>query len=245
MRSFLLVLALLAATTAQAQRSARAKRIAPQRAAPFSLSVEGGTDFPLSLGARGTLELPGRFQLSSGLGYLPRFYVETVNDALVSYGAYDRNTADVIEAALQNSLVWRSHLGWRPFENAGFYLAGGYTLITLGGGLTSGQVFSIFTGQPVPGEEAGPQVIDAHSTLHQLSAELGWTWPLLEHLQLRAALGGFYTFEATSDLRFTDSPALTTLGAPFLNAGENKLNNTYTTYVHGPVLTVTLGYVFF
>ena len=65
----------------------------PHRESPVSLALGAGTDFPLSVHGAALLELPGRVQLSTSLGLLPRSYLEVLNDVLVETGTYDEDEA--------------------------------------------------------------------------------------------------------------------------------------------------------
>lgn len=246
MRGFIAGSILLFATVAGAQEVART--VPAQRAAPWSLALEAGTNFPLDVGARVAIEVPGRLVLSGSLGYMPRQYADAINGTLVSFGAYDERTAEIIEAALRNSMVARAQLGWRPFASAGFYFSAGYGVVALGGGLSSAQTLAIITGEPLPaddGSETDPGELTAESTLHQVVGEIGWAFALAERLQLRTSVGGFYTFDANTRLSFRDRPVATTLASPLLALGERWLDDTYRQHVHSPVVTATLGYVFF
>ena len=102
---------LLAGLLAGAEAAAEEK----QGGHGWDITVEANTDFPLSVGGRLGVESPWRLRLSTSLGYLPPAYVEVVNDTAVELRAYGRNEADLIENSLKNSLVWRTHVGWRPF----------------------------------------------------------------------------------------------------------------------------------
>ena len=75
----------------------------------FELS--GGTDFPLSLGAKSYVEIPYGINFSFGIGYLPKLYVETINDIVVSFDGYDENTAEYflhIFSKKQPDLNWEN-----------------------------------------------------------------------------------------------------------------------------------------
>lgn len=194
------------------------------------LGVGAGTDFPLSVGAHLRAELPGRLQLGVAAGLLPRPYLDTINEVLVSMGAYDQNTAELIAAALHNALVLRGQLGWRPFASSGFYFSGGYTLVTLGGSLTGSEIVSAATGVSPPGSERVE--VQATSSLHQAGVELGWRWPLGQRFRLEAAIGGFVTLAASTQMDSPDSPVFSRLATPLFAAGENYLNDRYTSYVH-------------
>jgi hypothetical protein len=218
----------------------------PRRASPVSLALGVGTDFPLSVHAAALLELPGRVQLSTSLGLLPRSYLEVLDDVLVRTGAYGEDDAQLVEDSLSSAVVWRTFLGWRPFAHRGFYFAGGYTLITLGGNVTSTRTLFRALGIDVP-EDLLNEVALArvHSTLHQGALELGWQWNLPARLKLKLGLGGFATLAASSSLEPEVSEPFATLAQPLLNAAEGELNGNYRDHVHGGYVSLSLYFTLF
>jgi len=230
---------------------APAKR-GPSRAGPYHLDLQVQTDFPVAIGGRISAEFPYRIQLSTGLGTLPGPYVDVINAVVVAAGGYDDATADVIRSALASSLVWRTHVGWRPLAKRGWYVEGGYGLVTLGGGITGQEVLVLLTEGTAP-SEGGPGGrtlldYDVRSTLHMVDVETGWRWLLWrDRIVLRAALGFAGTVGAKTTMqprdatRLTDSDALQALA----REGEAYLDDIYTSYVFTPVVSVGVGYRFF
>ncbi len=218
----------------------------PEAAPRWRLTASAGTHFPLDVGARLQAEAPFRLQLATGVGVMPGPYVDVLNGLLVELGAYSDTEAALIEAALNNALIWRTHVGWRPSPRSGFYVQAGYTLVALGGGLTAAEAISAVTGRPLPDADADRQVeVTVDATLHQLSVEVGWQWELGEHWMLQASLGGFGTLAASSQLRAPNASPLVQLALePLFAAGEDALNDTFTSYVHGGTVGLRLGYTF-
>ncbi len=218
----------------------------PSRGSPVSLALGAGTDFPLSVHAAALLELPGRLQLSTSLGLLPRSYLEVLNELLVETGAYGEDEALLVEDSLSSAVVWRTFLGWRPFVHRGFYFAGGYTLLTLGGNVTSTDTLFRALGLEVPDELAGEVALArVRSTLHQGAAELGWQWQLPARLKLRLGLGGFTTFAASSTLEPEVAEPLASLVEPLLGPAEVELDDTYREHVHGGYVSLALYFTLF
>lgn len=221
------------------------------RTGPWHLELRAQTDFPLAIGARIAAELPYRLQLSTAVGGLPGGYVDVINAVVVAANGYDDATAEVIRSALSSSLVWRTHVGWRPLRRRGFYFEAGYGLVTLGGGLTAEDVLVIATGSEPPPRRPGarePLEYDVRSTLHMLDAEIGWRWLVWhDRIVIAAALGFAGTVAAKTRIeprdpsRLTESEPLQALAAE----GETYLDDIYTTYVMTPVATVGVGYRFF
>lgn len=213
--------------------------------ASWKLSVEAGTDFPLSVGARVAAEFPSRLRLSTSLGWLPRPYLRAINSVAVDAGAYDRPTADLIESGLQSAVVWRTHVGWRPFAGSGFYLDVGYGLLALGGEASPEEVLVALIGIDPPGDigDLG-RSYTVGSLLHLADVELGWQWMVGERWTVRAALGGAFTFKSAATVEPDYEPAVPALTEAFTTLAENELNDVYQQYVHLPVLSLSVGYVF-
>ncbi len=220
----------------------------PVAAAPeeYHLDASLGTDFPVSVGARVGAELPSGFRLSSSLGFLPGPYAEVLNGTLVGAGAYSEDTGTLILAALDSSLIWRTHLGFRPSSTRGLYVDVGYGLLTLGGGATTAELVAGLTRYTLPDSASREsQSYRVESTLHMLDVEVGWEWVLMDRLKLRCALGGAFTVAASTTMTPEFQPLYPAAAASFEAAGEDYLNDTYTSYVFTPVATLSAGYAFF
>lgn len=247
----LVVSGLLAATVLASSSRASAADPAEAPAAPaaradaWRLQASAATDVPLDLGARLAVEAPFRMRLSTTLGYLPSFYSQTMNALLVKEGAYGQSTADLIEAALHSSLVWRTHAGVRPFPKLGLYLDVGYGLVALGGSATGGQLISDITGLALPPAPPGqPLQFDVRSTLHMVDVEVGYEVSAWDHLHLRLALGGAFTFAASTTVTPKNAVVDTVVLDAFCAQTAGYLNGTYTRYVHTPVVSASAGYAF-
>lgn len=217
----------------------------------WHLAVTGGTEFPIDVAARLTLETPGRLLLSTSLGVMPGGYVNLLNGFLVEGGAYPQSTADFIESALQNSLTWKTQVGWRPLKNWGFFVSGGYTLATLGGALTGAEVISAATGlEPPQAVKRFDAEIRARSTLHLLGGEVGYQWTILDRVVIQLTAGGFATVGASSHLSHHGIEGIDGKEANqaidlYLKEGERFLDDIYTSYVHAGYLGLQAGFQFF
>jgi len=202
-----------------------------------TLSVGVGTDFPISAGGYAVLELPARLRISTSVGLLPKPYLNALTGVLVAVDALEPEDADLIGSSLQNALVWRTHLGFRPF--GGFFITGGYTLVTLGGGAAASGTIAAVMGETATGS---PVTLNIHSTIHQLGGELGYRFGL-SRLSVELALGGFGTFTSSTRLSVDGqaSPLLTVL----LRRGENYLDNALRSYVHGGYVSVRVFFELF
>src|SRR5262249_50094702 len=155
----------------------------------YNLGIEVLTDFPVQVGGKLWVEFPHRVRVSTSFGVLPRPYIDAINKTLVAADAYSQQEADLIKTALQSSLIWRLHIGWRPCRRRGLYFEVGYGLAAFGGGASSAQLISAATGVTVPPEVLSGQDYDVRSTLHMIDAEIGGQWVLRKGLMLETAIG--------------------------------------------------------
>lgn len=215
------------------------------RGREWHLGLEAVTDFPVNVGAQISLELPYGFRINSSFGVLPSAYLDAVTSVFVSAGTFDNTTASLINDALGNSFVWRAHLGWRPFRDAGFYLEVGYGRISLQGGLGAADVISTVTDQSLPRGTPEDLQLGIDSTLHMFDAELGWELVIAEHLVLRFALGAALTVGSETTL----TPPASAQNLPqideYIAEAEGTLDGLYQRYVFTPTFSVGLGYRFF
>lgn len=220
--------------------------LSPAAQADWSLVLEGLTDVPVQAGAKVTLEFPFRLQLSTSVGAMPGSYVDLINAVVVSADGYDQQTADLVSDALQNSLVWRLHLGFRPLADYGWYLAFGYGLVALGGGLSNEDVVVLATGEAPPALGSGEtRSYSVSSRLHMLDGEVGWCFMLWEGLTLRLALGFSGTVSASAKVN-PDYPVLIPqVVEAFTRPAERYLVDVYEKYVFTPTVSVGLGWKFF
>lgn len=231
----LLLAGLLAAVEAEAREEGHG----------WDFTVEAQTDFPLAVGGRVGVEGPWRLRLSTSLGYVPTAYVRTVNNAAVGLGAYERNRADLIEDALKNSLVWRTHVGWRPFPSAGFYVDGGYGMVALGGETNPETVLVALTGiSPPEGESTLDRDYRVRSVLHMADVEVGWRWGLGAGFTARTALGAAFTLDSNSRVEPQFEPSHPLLVTAFSRFAEGYLDDTLERSVHFPLLSLSIGYAF-
>ena len=216
------------------------------RAGDWHLDAELLTDLPVEIGGRVGVEMPYGLRASTSVGYMPAGYVKLINAILTSAHAYNDATADLIQATIQKSLVWRTHVGWR-LPGHGFYVDLGYGLVGLGGGATGEELIAAVTGQKRASEESGEHPYDVASALHMIDGEVGWIWDLPYHLTVRTALGVAATLKARAKVEAAFEPRpLFQKGVDAFEAyAEDYLVTTFETYVITPVFTVALGYRFF
>jgi hypothetical protein len=212
-----------------------------------SFDVGCATEVPLMIGAQATLELPYRILVQGEVGVLPAAYVNGIDGALTGAGAYDATTSTLVRSTLQNSLVVRASAGFRPFANHGLEIMGGYTLASLGGGVSARQAVEAVSGITVPAEIPDAQ-IQLRTTIHSLHVSLGWRWIVGDHFVVRASLAYLQSVGSSSSLAVPASVAALPGAAARVDqvsqAVDTTLNDAYAKYAKLPVVGLSLGYRF-
>ena len=208
--------------------------------------MEMVTDLPLQAGGRIDVSTPSGLLLHSSLGGMPEDYIDMINSAVVSVGGYNAETAVVVAAALKDSLVWRVHAGWLPDPEGAFYCSLGYTLITLGGGVSGEDLLTIASDEK-PDAVSAAHVYSVDSTLHLLDLEVGWRWVFLDTYTLRVGAGFSGTVAASTKVtpKFAPIGETAEKAKTFTNAVEIFLDSTYEGNVFTPTLSAGFGVRFF
>ncbi|MBI2896904.1 MAG: hypothetical protein HYY06_25320 [Deltaproteobacteria bacterium] len=216
---------------------------ASARGEPMRLDLGLGTAVPVSVGAEATAELPYRILAHVSVGWLPSPYVDLINDIVIAFGGYDETTAELVEAALQDSFVLRLAAGYRPFERAGFEVLAGYTLAALGGGLSTAEVAEAASGKSFSSSQAREVPIDA--TVHNFQIGVGWRFVFWDRLVVRATLSYLQCFASTTTVTAeAQAPRLQPQLDQAADDLEEYLDDTFTTYIKVPVLGVGAAYRF-
>lgn len=214
---------------------------------PVAFDAALALEMPIMIGAQATLEVPYRFLLQGEIGVLPGFSVDAVDGALVSAGAYDNNTSELVRNTLRDSLVVRLSGGWRPFPAHGFEVLGGYTLTSLGGSVSARTAVEAATGSVLPAQIPDTSIL-IQSTVHSVHVSLGWRWVIADHFLIRTSLGYVQSVASSSHLEVPEAVAQHPEISPQIDAAnralDRRLNEIYTTYVKLPVLGLSLGYRF-
>jgi hypothetical protein len=219
----------------------------PKREDGASFDIGCATEVPLMIGAQATLELPYRILVQGEVGVLPGAYVNAIDGVLTGAGAYDATTSALVRSTLQNSLVVRASAGFRPFSGHGLEIMGGYTLASLGGGVSARQAVEAISGVAVPAEIADAQ-IQLRTTIHSLHVSLGWRWVVADHFVIRASLAYLQSVASSSSLAVPASvaavPAVAARVDQVSQAVDTTLSESTTKYAKLPVMGLSLGYRF-
>ena len=206
------------------------------------LAFEIVTDVPLQTGGRVNVELPSNVYIHTTLGGMPEAYIGLVNQAVVDLGGYSPDTGSVVTSTLKDSLVWRMHAGWTPSPSEGIYVSFGYTLVTLGGGVSGEKLLNLATEETLDDASAA-HVYSVDSTLHMLDAEIGWRVTLLGTYTFRVAAGFSGTVNATTRVapKFAPIGDTATKASAFTRSVGAFLDDTYQRNVFTPTLSLAFG----
>ena len=196
------------------------------------------------MGVRGTLEVPGRVRLVASGGVLPPPYLEAMNEVLIARGRLDPHAARLIEDALEDALVLRFHLGWRPAPQLGLQLETGYSWVGLGGDTTAVDVLYVKTKTNWDPYLDKSYRFGVDAAMHRVEASVGYALPLGRHALLRCDLGWSHTVSATARVahEFAVPWYLEDAVDDIEESGEDVLVETLEEKVHTPMLSVGLGW---
>jgi hypothetical protein len=206
------------------------------------------TDVPTMIGIGSTYELPSRLRGSLSMGILPAPYLDLINAAMVGFDVYTQTTADLIDILLQNSLIMKGELGWRPWPARGWYLGLGGQLIVLAGDTTELTYYSEGIDEEIlETAEEHTGSLDVSVRPKMLTGHIGHEWTIKERFMIRTNLGFAYTVSASSKVSSSQTPT-TRVGVVAVStlesAAETYLNNVFTEWVHVPTVGVSAGYRF-
>ncbi len=208
------------------------------------LGAEALAELPLQMGGRVWAELPGRIRVGTTVGAMPGFYLSAINTALTSGGAMRTDEGKLIGAAVEQVLIWRLSLGWRPFSGRGFYFSAAYLLGLLEGFLPVHLLEVAAKAAPVevPGLDRYKDGAAAETSLHMIHLELGWTWSAPPGLSLRLALGAALTASASTRVDATGTAADYPQVARLAGKAEINISDMLETHAFTPTISLAVGW---
>ncbi len=214
-----------------------------------SFRVEAVTDVPVLVGAGMLLETRSRLRLRSSLGVMPRGYLRLSNALIRGLDTeYPEEAEVLVEQAVDDTITWRSQVGFRPFRRAGFYVHAGYTLLGIRGDATGEElVMAAESFDEDQGElmrRMNPDTIAMSSRLHMVDVEFGWDFALGERANLRLGAGWAYTMHSKTSVEasFDDTSGMDADEiALFEDISGKYLDAIYRRFVHPPSLSLAFG----
>jgi hypothetical protein len=204
------------------------------------------TDVPTQVAAALEVGGPGGLRLSTGLGWMPSGFIELSNQVAVQFEGYSAAQGDAVVAALQDSMVWQSSVGWQPWRGSGFSFDVGYQLLTLGGTATSESLLVIATGVAAPEQtrDVDRWRYTLGVTVHRARVGLNWRWWLdaAETMSLTARVGGEVTLAASSVVEPELLGFNLARAEHFAHEVETELDSILEQYLHYPTVGLSFGY---
>ncbi|MEQ1567916.1 MAG: hypothetical protein ABMA64_19915 [Myxococcota bacterium] len=222
-------------------------------AAPPSVRPELVTTAPIDVGVGVLSEFGPRLRVATQVGLLPDPYLDGIEAGI---GALDPTWTDseseLVDAALDGSVVWRTEAGWRFAPGLGLYLHGAYTFAGLGGSATAQEIVEGLGGVEIPtgggplGFDPDPVEFDATAALHLVGAELGWDQRLWRQLHLRVGVGWSFTVGSSTTIApaFEPNPLAAAAWDAAGEAAADSLDGLFRGYAHPPTVTVAAGWSF-
>lgn len=201
--------------------------------------ISFGTEFPISIGVKTSIEIFYGFILSANIGYMPENYVKTINSVVVYFDGYDDNTASLIEDSISNSLVLSFTIGYKPLKNFGLYFDFGYTVAFLGGDVSSSELISVVTGRDLSSYRSNK--IPASSQIHNVVFHVGYKFNTKYDILIDTGLGLLKTFASKTE--FDIKPDIDKTNQLESDIDE-YMNDIYTKYFISPIIYLNLGYSF-
>lgn len=215
-----------------------------------TIRLEAMTDVPLQIGAGVMLESKHRLRLRSSLGFISGAYIDGVNAFAQTYSPqpYTDAVAELVSESLENSMVWRTHVGMRPGERAGLYMHAGYTLVSFGSKTTGAELLEAALEIGDVDMSSGPmgaaRDVQIDSNLHLVDVELGWDFYVGRHANLRIGAGYSHTFFSKTRIsaRYEADPQMSTAELQEMERnGEVLLDAIYQEYLRFPTVSMAFG----
>lgn len=138
----------------------------------------------------------------------------------------------IVATLVNGAYALRAYVGIRPFEGLGLELTGGYALLDR----TTTRVDVGGIARTL-GAQTTATVGEAQLVLHTVTAELAWTFFVLDHLVIRPSIGWIQVLSSEVTLTAPD----TSVG---VGDAATALEQALGTYGMGPTLSIEMGYRF-
>jgi hypothetical protein len=200
---------------------------------PVEFELSAGTRFPLELGIEGAVEVPLGFTFHLGIGWMPRFYRNMINDTAVSFGFYDDADAALVAAALEDALLITPMIGWRPPPLGGLEIYGGYVMTFLGGSVTQAEAEAL-SGEDLSGVPISEVPLSGKA--HAFQIGIAYQAFVQRHVALRLSLAYFQIFDSSTSIDVTVPGAnAMRIVDRVETALDSYLGDLLTTYVKAPL----------
>jgi len=212
------------------------------------LDVALVTDVPILVGGAVTWESPRRYRGRFTGGVMPGAYVDATNAAMVGFDIYSETVADIIDSALERTVVLHLQGGWRPVQARPMTVWVGYQFWGLGGSTTDLGVFADVMDDAL--YEAAQDVtgdVDIAIRDHMLTAGIGREWVFDDRVVVGTSVGFSYSLAApsrASATRAADNEVEQRIMDGVTGTAEDYLTYVFEEWVHLPTVGLSVGYRF-
>lgn len=217
----------------------------PTRPAPGSVplqwEVEGAFELPIQVGAK----VKGRSQKNIygvlGLGFGPEFLMTALGSFAGNTGGIGKEMGRVIGDSLTNSFVVDVRLGWSFQGFEGFYIEGGYLMLTSAGGKTDTRNLEESLGYLPLLSDSTKSTVDA--TIHAATIHAGYNIAASEQLSVAIEGGLMKPVAVASNVKIND-PFDAILSESRRRDAQSALDKAIVSKMFVPTLGIRLVYLF-
>jgi hypothetical protein len=212
----------------------------------WHLHLAAGTDFPIDIGGKFTVETPFRLRLHVGLGGMPRAFQDLAHSVAIAAGAYDEEIADAVGTTLKSAFVFHTGIGLRPAKRKGFVFDVGYRMLRFGSRNRPEDIVAALPGVTIPEawQDVAASEVRMTSHLHTVAVRMGWEWITAKHLLIRLDVGGSFTVASNHQLSVPRDVEVPVNADRNVQIGEEWLDERLRQYAHTPTLGFSMGYAF-
>ena len=159
------------------------------------LNAEFGIELPVYLGGHAKFRINKNSYVRLGMGFASDFLLKSLEWSNVEIFKMKPESAELVIDSIANSLYTDIRLGYKLRPKEGLYAELGWSLMSLGKGETSSQVLEKAIGRAGLDASQEPSY-EVQSTVHNVTAHLGYMFPLTKKAGLGAELGLIKPFYA-------------------------------------------------
>ncbi len=229
-----------------AETQAESTPAEPRARARAHLDLAFVTNVPGDVGGKLTLQLPAALQLGLGVGVMPKAYYDVTASLAGSLAGEEAETFTRMAGDIQtHTLVVQPTLGIKPGRNLGFVMDLGYRWVRMRGNPSGNDLVGDSFGIPHEISAALESPWAVQTTIHQVSAHIGWQFVAAKRLVFRLDVGGSFTVDAHTGADPSSTAGLPDDWQTWVGEGEERFDVYLRKYAHIPTVGLSIGYRLF
>lgn len=219
---------------------------AAEQAPGVHLGLSAGAQFPVSADVQLEIEGPGRLRIYGGAGLVPSQFLDAVNRAFVSFGAYRPELGNFVLGHVEDTRVLHAGAGWRPFSRSGFFLQGGYTQVLFSASASGQELISSFAPSSVKASALRISVpsVGVTTSLDMAELQAGWEWSL-GPMFLRGSVGGDVALRSRTQVYLLGAEGEHQGAGPLGDVAADAIDQALERYARAPFVGFQLGFRLF